>query len=98
MRDADKNGNALASDLALLEDRTALGQGEKKIYGSQIEMDSITGIYYVSPIIDSENVDKRRAKVGLQPLAEYISYWGLIWDLKKHVKLTVKIEAKEKNN
>src|ERR1035437_3626929 len=36
MREAAKNGKASHSALALLEDRVALGQGKKQIYGSQI--------------------------------------------------------------
>lgn len=36
MKDAVKNGKAKASSLALLEDRVALTQGNKQIYGSQV--------------------------------------------------------------
>ncbi|MFD1284318.1 DUF6624 domain-containing protein [Mesonia ostreae] len=73
MRDAVDEGNARASSLALLEDRVALRKGEKQIYGSQIGRDPETGEFYVSPLIDPENVDKRRAKVGLGSIADYVS-------------------------
>ena len=77
-----------------------LGQGKRQIYGSQIGRDQETGDFYVSPLIDPENVDKRRAEVGLGPLADYVGHWDMTWDIEKHKANTVKIEAaaKEKEN
>jgi len=77
MREAVKNGKGQGSSLALLEDRVALRQGKKQIYGSQIGRDMGSKLYYVQPLEDPDNVDKRRAQVGLQPLAEYISQWQI---------------------
>ncbi len=71
MREAVKAGKAQGNQLALLEDRVALGQGKKQIYGSQIHRDNITGKYFVAPIEDESNVNKRRAEVGLEPLEVY---------------------------
>ncbi|WP_372642300.1 DUF6624 domain-containing protein [Ancylomarina sp.] len=96
MHEAVKKGNARASNLALLEDRVALRQGKRQIYGSQIHSDKETGEMYVAPLIDPENVDKRRAEVGLGKLAEYVSNWKLIWDVEKHKARTAKIEAVKK--
>jgi len=84
MRDAVKKGNARASALALLEDRVALGQGKKQIYGSQILTDYESGKNKIAPIEDSINVNKRRAQVGLEPLEEYVKQWGII--IKKEEK------------
>lgn len=95
MREAVKEGNANASSLALLEDRVALRQGRRQIYGSQIGRDQETGEYYVSPLIDPGNVDKRRAEVGLGTLANYVNYWGMTWDIEKHKARTKKIEAEK---
>ena len=53
-----------------------------------------TGEYFVSPLIDPENVDKRRAEVGLGPIADYISNWNMTWDVKKHIERSEK-QAKE---
>ena len=39
MREAVKNGNAEPANLALLEDRVAVRQGRKQIYGTQLEYD-----------------------------------------------------------
>lgn len=77
MRKAVKMGNALPSDLALLEDRVALLNGKKQIYGSQVIQDSITGKYKFAPIDDPGNVNKRRALVRLEPIEEYAKYFGI---------------------
>lgn len=84
MREAVKNGKARAADLALLEDRVLMRNDKKQIYGSQIRVD-LDGSYWIYPIEDPINVDKRRASVGLQPLAEYVSNWNLTWDPQKHL-------------
>lgn len=86
MRDAVKKGKARGSSLALLEDRVALGQGKRQIYGSQIGRDPETKLYYVSPLEDPANVDKRRAEVGIEPLAQYVSQWQIKWDVEQYKK------------
>lgn len=96
MREAVKNGKAQGSSLALLEDRVALGQGKRQIYGSQIGRDPETQLYYVSPLEDPDNVDKRRAEVGLQPLANYVSRWQIVWDVEQYKKDLPKLEEKGK--
>jgi len=96
MREAVKKGNADSKGLALLEDRVALGEGKKQIYGSQLEMDYMTNLYILSPMIDPDNVDKRRAEVGLKPIAEYLNFFGLTWDVEKFKKRMEEYDA-EKN-
>ena len=96
MREAVKEGNADSKGLALLEDRVALGEGKKQIYGSQLEMDYTTNLYILSPMIDPDNVDKRRAEVGLKPIAEYLNFFGLTWDVEKFKKRMEEYDA-EKN-
>jgi Family of unknown function (DUF6624) len=86
MREAVSKGNASPSSLALLEDRVALRQGKKQIYGSQIVRDQETGEYCLSPLIDPDNVDKRRAEVGLGTLQDYVSHWDIVWDLEQYKK------------
>ena len=94
MREAVKNGKAMGSSLALLEDRVAIGEGKKQIYGSQIGMDQKTHTYFVLPLEDPDNVDKRRAVVGLHPLAEYVSHWQIKWDVVQYKKDLQKKEEK----
>lgn len=96
MKEAVKNGKAQGSSLALLEDRVALKQGKRQIYGSQIGRDPVTQIHYVLPLEDPDNVDKRRAEVGLQPLSEYVNYWEIKWDVEQYKKNLPKLEEKNK--
>lgn len=86
MREAVKNKNAKASALALLEDRVALDEGRKQIYGSQVGQDEITGKFYVLPLEDPDNVDKRRASVGLGLLADYVKQWDITWNVEEYKK------------
>lgn len=98
MKDAVKNGKAFGSDLALLEDRVLLGQGKKQLYGSQIGRDTKTTpqTFYVLPLADPDNVDKRRASVGLSSLADYVANWQIKWDVEQYKKDLPTIEAKQK--
>ncbi|MEN2490220.1 DUF6624 domain-containing protein [Flavobacterium sp. B11] len=92
MRDAVKKGNAKASSLALLEDRVALREGGKQIYGSQVMNHPITKKPFVSPLEDPDNVDKRRASVGLGTLSDYLKYWNATWDVEAYKKELPELE------
>lgn len=97
MRIAVKNGNAKPSALALMEDRVALREGKKQIYGSQLSsIPDQPGKYYLSPLIDPEHVDERRATVGLGKLADYLKNWQLTWDVAEYQKQLPKYEEWEK--
>lgn len=85
MRDAVQKGNARGSELALLEDRVALGLGQPQIYGSQLSQKN-DGTIYLRAMIDPDNVDKRRALVGLDPIANYVANFGITWDLEQYKK------------
>lgn len=100
MREAVKNKKASGSSLALLEDRVALGEGRKQIYGSQIGRHDATNTQYVMPLEDPDNVDMRRQAVGLGPLADYVKRFGFTWDAEAYKKQLPEIEAweKEKQN
>lgn len=86
MRQAVKDGNANASSLALLEDRIGLGKGELQVYGSQVGTNPETQELYVLPLIDPDNVNQRRAEVGLGSIEDYISNWDLKWDVEEYKK------------
>ena len=96
MREAAANGKASASELALLEDRTALAEGKKQIYGSQIGIDK-EGHYFLLPLEDPDNIDQRRASMGLPMLSSYLAYWQLNWDVEQYKKDLPKIEAQVKS-
>lgn len=84
MKEAVTKGNANPGSLALLIDRIEIREGRKQIYGSQIGTKPNTNIQYVLPLIDPDNVDKRRAEVGLGSISEYVKNWNLIWDVEKY--------------
>lgn len=96
MRTAVKDKKASAADLALLEDRVALRQGKQQQYGSQIGWNMETNEYYVLPLADPDQVDERRAKMGLEPMAAYLSEVQLKWDPEQFKKEQVEREMKAK--
>ncbi|MCE3278422.1 MAG: hypothetical protein K0S44_613 [Bacteroidetes bacterium] len=93
MRLAVKNGKAQAHHLALLEDRILLQQGKKQIYGSQLSWNLKTNQYYLAPLEDPDNVDKRRKEAGLEILSDYIkNCCDLTWDVEQYKKELPSIE------
>lgn len=92
LREAVKNGNARGGSLALMEDRVALRQGKKQIYGSQIGSNNNTGKQVVQPLIDPKNVDERRKLVGLGPISEYTLRFGIEWNLQEYLKELPELE------
>ncbi len=69
MEEAVKKGEATPVNLAYLTDRVLVAEGKEQLYGTQfIEID---GQLVPQPIEDEENVDRRRAAVGLGTLDEY---------------------------
>ncbi|WP_395053140.1 DUF6624 domain-containing protein [Flavobacterium sp.] len=96
MKEAVKKGNADASSLALLEDRIALREGRKQIYGSQIGTNLKTNTQYVLPLEDPDNVNKRREEVGLDSIEEYIKNWNLTWNVEQYKKDLPELEKMTK--
>jgi hypothetical protein len=96
MKEAVKKGNADPSSLALLIDRIENQEGRKQIYGSQIGTNPNTKTQYVCPLIDPDNVDKRRAEVGLENLAEYVKHWNITWNIEQYKKDLPEIEEMSK--
>lgn len=94
LREAVKNKNASGSAMALLEDRVALGEGKRQIYGSQIGYDKEKNESFVLPLEDPDNVDKRRAHVGLGLLADYVKRWGIIWNVEEYKQKLPEIEER----
>jgi hypothetical protein len=88
IRKAVKNNLASGDELALLEDRIALGEGKKQVYGTQISQDEV-GKQYVQPLIDPDHVDERRAEVGLILMEDYAKYFGITWNVEEYKKWLV---------
>jgi hypothetical protein len=83
--------------LVRAEDRIATGKGELQIYGGQMKYYSETKSFNVWPIYDPVNIDKRRAEIGLGPIAEHLKIrFNFEWNLEEQIKRTAKFE-KERN-
>ena len=91
----DKVGPA-PEDLAIYEDRVALRQGRKQVYGSQVYCDD-DGCK-VGRLVDPLHVDDRRKAVGLGPLADYVRRWNIIWDATSFAKSQEEDETGHKAN
>lgn len=50
-------------------DRTELELGRPQVYGTQMEMDEEKGEYVPQRLLDPDNVDERRAAIGMEPIA-----------------------------
>ncbi|MEJ5048989.1 DUF6624 domain-containing protein [Chryseobacterium culicis] len=96
MKEAVAKGNASPGSLALLIDRIEIREGRKQIYGSQIGIIQSNNTFYVSPLIDPDNVDKRRTEVGLGPISDYLKNWNLVWDVEKYKKELPELEKLNK--
>jgi len=82
IKKAEKEGKILSSNLAILQDRIAMREGKKQIYGSQGFKDKTTGISYIYPMINPDKLDKRRKSMGLVPMKEY----DIGWDVNEYKK------------
>lgn len=71
LRKAVKNGKARFSEYALLIDRTNMYQGKFQIYGSQLNYGANNELH-IYPIKNEPEVDRRRKKMGLLPMRDYI--------------------------
>lgn len=67
LMEAAPEGEVSPKDVAYLTDRVLVNEGKKQRYGTQMGMK-----LEPRPIEDPANVDKRRAEMGLPPLAEYL--------------------------
>ena len=68
MQDAEV-GDVAPAHMAYLEDRVLTMAGKPQMYGTQFRL--IAGVIEPLPIEDPDHVDERRARVGLETLAEY---------------------------
>ncbi|MBO9619943.1 MAG: hypothetical protein J7539_13015 [Niabella sp.] len=74
---AEKEGRTFSSNLAILEDRIAMREGRRQLYGSQGFRDKETGKNYIYPVVDPENLESRRKAMGLTPMEQYVKGWNL---------------------
>lgn len=71
------------STVALMEDRMLMDSGAKQKYGSQVRKNNGSDEWSLYPIQDPENVNKRRAEVGLGPIEEYLKHFDIEYSMVK---------------
>ena len=81
---------------AMFYDRLLLRLGRRQIYGTQLAISKESKKPYVLPLRDANNVDTRRASMGLNSMQENLNRWNLTWDIDAYLKALPKIEAHEK--
>jgi hypothetical protein len=72
LRDAVEVGQGSPGNLAYLEDRINVANGDNQNYGTQVGCGD-DGPQPATPINDPETVDDRRVAAGLAPLADYLA-------------------------
>jgi hypothetical protein len=70
----------------------ATREGRLQTYGSQLSYNPNTKEWYVQPLEDPDNVDLRRATVGLPPMAENLLHHGMTWNPTEYKKQLPELE------
>ncbi|MDQ1771610.1 hypothetical protein GQR60_19605 [Labilibaculum sp. A4] len=80
LEEAFKKGEAQPLRYAKMRDRLLVEEGKEQIYGTQLKFEENTRV--PQPIEDPQNVDKRRAEIGLEPLSVYLKErFDIDWQL-----------------
>lgn len=84
--------------LVRAEDRIATDLGKPQIYGGQMKFYPETKSFNVWPVHDPVNIDKRRAEIGLGPIAEHLkNRFDFEWNLEEQIKRTEAFLKEGKN-
>lgn len=70
-------GQADPTEAAYLADRVAVNEGQAQVYGSQVRC-TAGAPAPATPLVDPRSVDARRARVGMEPLADYYASLALL--------------------
>ncbi|WP_238474475.1 DUF6624 domain-containing protein [Maribacter algarum] len=80
--------------LVRAEDRIATDKGELQIYGGQMKYYPETKSFNLWPVYDPANIDERRAKIGLEPIAVFLKRrFDFEWNLEEQMERTRAFEA-----
>ena len=86
--------------LVRAQDRIATEKGELQIYGGQMKYYPETKSFNLWPVFDLENIDKRRAEIGLEPIAEFLkARFNFEWNLEEQIQRSKEfLEQQKKAN
>jgi hypothetical protein len=76
LQKAMESGELRKESFAMFDDRVRMYEERPQLYGSQIVRDETSKKLMFYPIEDEANVDKRRAAVGMLPIAQYAKHFG----------------------
>lgn len=87
MQTAVKQGKISKVYLAYFEDRTLIESGKKQKYGTQMKSvykNDVSSKPELQPVVDPQNLNKRRKKMGLNTIEEYLKEsFDIIYEPKK---------------
>ncbi len=63
-------------------DKIQTNDNKPQKYGSQVSFNNETKKYELFPLLDETKVDEWRKEIGMQPLAEYVSRWEIVFEAK----------------
>ena len=93
MRQAVKDKKLAPRFLVRAEDRIATERGDLQIYGGQMKYYPETKSFNLWPVYDPANIDKRRAEIGLEPIAEFLkNRFNFEWNLEEQIKRSKSFE------
>lgn len=74
-----ENDDIAPNNYAIYVDRHNVIKGIPQIYGSQLSTDSDNNMV-LDPIVDIENTNNRRMKMGMESIERYVSYFKIDWN------------------
>lgn len=93
MREAVQENKLHPRFLVRAEDRIATERGDLQLYGGQMKYYPETKSFNVWPVYDPANIDKRRAAIGLGPIAEHLKRrFDFEWNLEEQIERTKEFE------
>jgi hypothetical protein len=98
MREAVATKDLSSQLLVRAEDRLATDRGELQMYGGQMKYYPETKSFNVWPVFEPQNIDERRKRLGLSPIAAFLQQrFDFEWDLDEQIKRTEKFIADKKS-
>ena len=98
MQQAVKDKKLAPRFLVRAEDRIATERGDLQIYGGQMKYYPETKSFNLWPVFDPANLDKRRAEIGLGPIAQFLkNRFNFEWNLEEQIKRSKAFEKEQAN-
>lgn len=97
MRQAVKDKKLEPRFLVRAEDRIATERGDLQVYGGQMKYYPETKGFNLWPVLEPENIDKRRTEIGLDSIAIFLkNRFDFEWNLEEQIRRTAEFKRKRK--